>query len=158
MSYALPKSNALETSPEAKADPDAMQLAVARHDHILADAVTANAGTVFKGTGDGVYAVLKGIGKLGVDADRTREDLDMNWAVLAEAIQTVMRRYDVPEPYEKLKTLTRGQGGIDAETLRDFISKLDIPEAARSGLMNLAPASYLGNAAVQARGLNLESN
>ncbi|MDA9983353.1 adenylosuccinate lyase, partial [Gammaproteobacteria bacterium] len=96
-------------------------------------------------------SVMKGIAKLGVDTKRTEQDLDQNWAVLAEAIQTVMRRYKVPEPYEKLKDLTRGQDHVDAARLHDFISGLDIPDDAKSKLLELSPATYIGNAAQQAK-------
>ena len=97
-------------------------------------------------------SVMKGLANLGVDAKRTEQDLDQNWAVLAEAIQTVMRRYQVPKPYEKLKDLTRGQDHVDAGRLRDFISGLAIPEDAKSKLLELSPATYIGNAVQQAKG------
>ncbi len=93
---------------------------------------------------------LKGLGKLEVDPERLAADLDANWEVLAEAIQTVMRRHGIDQPYEKLKALTRGQR-IDPERLRDFIETLDLPEPARARLLALTPASYTGNAAEQAR-------
>ena len=91
-------------------------------------------------------ASLKGIGKLEVDAVRIATDLDQAWEVLAEPIQTVMRRYGIPEPYEKLKALTRGQR-IDAATLHAFIATLSLPEAARQQLLALTPSSYIGYAA-----------
>ena len=75
-----------------------------------------------------------------------------NWEVLAEPIQTVMRRYAIDEPYEKLKALTRGVG-ITQETLKSFIEQLDIPEAARKELLSLTPATYTGNAEQQAKGI-----
>ena len=84
------------------------------------------------------------------DTDRLTADLDRNWEVLAEAIQTVMRRYGVPEPYEKLKELTRGKV-IDRATLADFIRTLPIPEPAKNALLALTPQTYLGNAVEQAR-------
>ncbi len=91
---------------------------------------------------------LKGIGKLEVDAPGLLADLEANWEVLAEPVQTVMRRYGGKAPYEQLKALTRGQQ-VDAETLREFIAQLDIPEEARQQLLALTPSSYLGNAAAQ---------
>lgn len=94
-------------------------------------------------------STLKGISKLEVDARQMQEDLDANWSVLAEAIQTVMRRHGVEEPYEKLKALTRGQQ-IDAELLAKFVQNLEIPEAARRELLGLTPERYTGNAAEQA--------
>ena len=103
-------------------------------------------------------STLKGISKLEVDARRMQEDLDANWSVLAEAIQTVMRRHGVEEPYEKLKALTRGQQ-IDAELLAKFVQNLDIPEAARRELLGLTPERYTGNAAEQAAQIaNLRSH
>ena len=93
---------------------------------------------------------LRGIGKLQVNPARLADDLAANWEVLAEAIQTVMRRYGVPEPYEKLKDLTRGKGGISAESLQTFIGALAIPETAKQELLALTPARYIGNAPAQA--------
>ncbi|HYM47942.1 MAG TPA: adenylosuccinate lyase, partial [Burkholderiaceae bacterium] len=93
---------------------------------------------------------LRGLAKLEVDAAKLAADLDDNWEVLAEPIQTVMRRYGVPEPYEKLKELTRGKQGITKESLHAFIRNLPIPDAARTHLLALTPATYLGNAADQA--------
>ncbi|MCX2794993.1 adenylosuccinate lyase [Microbulbifer thermotolerans] len=95
-------------------------------------------------------ATLKGLGKLEINRERLSEDLDNAWEVLAEPIQTVMRRYDIEEPYEKLKALTRGQG-ITQDTLKAFINKLEIPEDAKQSLLALTPASYIGNAADQAK-------
>jgi adenylosuccinate lyase len=94
--------------------------------------------------------VLKGVSKLELDRDRLAEDLADNWEVLAEAVQTVMRRYGIEEPYEKLKALTRGQR-ITAESLQAFINDLDLPAEAREALLALTPASYCGNAAEQAK-------
>jgi len=95
---------------------------------------------------------LKGLGKLEVNATALAADLDDNWEVLAEPIQTVMRRYGIEQPYEQLKALTRGQR-VDRETLRAFIADLAIPDEARQRLLALTPASYTGNAAAQARKL-----
>jgi adenylosuccinate lyase len=93
---------------------------------------------------------LRGIGRLEVDRNRLQQDLDANWEVLAEPIQTVMRRYGVPEPYEKLKALTRGKHGMTRETLHAFIEGLAIPDDAKQRLLALTPAGYTGNAATQA--------
>ncbi|MBS1221261.1 MAG: adenylosuccinate lyase [Proteobacteria bacterium] len=95
---------------------------------------------------------LKGLGKLEVNATALAADLDDNWEVLAEPIQTVMRRYGIEQPYEQLKALTRGQR-VDRETLRAFIADLAIPADAKQRLLALTPASYTGNAAAQARKL-----
>ncbi|MGD8812252.1 MAG: lyase family protein, partial [Thioalkalispiraceae bacterium] len=95
---------------------------------------------------------LRGISKLEVNEQKTAEYLDNNWEVLAEPIQTVMRRYGIEQPYEKLKELTRGQR-IDANGIREFVSKLDIPEQAKQELMAMTPASYIGNAIEQAKNI-----
>ncbi|WP_250460796.1 adenylosuccinate lyase [Microbulbifer litoralis] len=95
-------------------------------------------------------ATMKGLGKLEINEARLAEDLDNAWEVLAEPIQTVMRRYNIEEPYEKLKALTRGQG-INRETLKIFVEKLEIPEEAKKSLLELTPARYIGNAAEQAK-------
>jgi adenylosuccinate lyase len=93
---------------------------------------------------------LKGIGKLEVNEPALAADLDDNWEVLAEPIQTVMRRYGIEQPYEQLKALTRGQR-VDRATLRAFIADLAIPDEAKQRLLALTPATYTGNAADQAR-------
>jgi adenylosuccinate lyase len=93
---------------------------------------------------------LKGISKLQVNTGRIDEDLNDSWEVLAEPIQTVMRRYGIPEPYEKLKALTRGQA-ITATALTTFIESLDLPSEVKASLQALTPASYTGNAAYQAQ-------
>ncbi len=92
----------------------------------------------------------RGLDKLEVSRERLAEDLDGSWEVLAEAVQTVMRRYGVPHPYEQLKELTRGKA-IDAQALRRFVDGLAIPEAARTELRALTPARYTGLAAELAR-------
>jgi adenylosuccinate lyase len=95
-------------------------------------------------------STLRGCGKLEVNDERLQADLMSNWEVLAEPIQTVMRRYAIEEPYEKLKALTRGKG-INQETLKNFIEQLEIPETARKQLLDLTPATYTGNAEQQAK-------
>jgi len=93
---------------------------------------------------------LRGIGKLEVNPQRLAEDLDTNWEVMAEPIQTVMRRYGIKDPYEKLKELTRGKNGISRESLQSFIDGLAIPASAKQQLLAMTPATYLGNATAQA--------
>lgn len=93
---------------------------------------------------------LKGIGKLELNAHAIHADLNAAWEVLAEPIQTVMRRYGIEKPYEKLKALTRGKQ-IDQQTIHDFVQELAIPEAAKAGLLALTPANYIGNASQQAK-------
>ena len=95
-------------------------------------------------------SIEKGMKKLEADAWRLGRDLDDNWEVLGEAIQTVMRRYGLPEPYEQLKRLTRGQK-IGRDAIRAFVQELQIPQADRDRLLAMTPASYLGNAAQQAK-------
>lgn len=95
-------------------------------------------------------SALKGMSKLEADPARMAEDLDGCWEVLAEAIQTVMRRYGIEAPYEKLKELTRGQA-ITQEKLHGFINGLDIPTTEKERLLILTPATYIGNASEQAR-------
>jgi adenylosuccinate lyase len=99
----------------------------------------------------GYESLLRGLGKLEANPARLAEDLDHNWEVLAEPIQTVMRRYGLEKPYEQLKKLTRGQAGINRETLAAFIQELAIPDAAKQQLLEMTPASYIGNGAELAR-------
>jgi len=98
-------------------------------------------------------ATLKGISKLEINPQRLAEDLDNAWEVLAEPVQTVMRRYGIEKPYEKLIDLTRGQGGINPQTMRAFISQLDIPDGAKQSLLAMTPGSYTGNAIEQAKNI-----
>jgi len=97
-------------------------------------------------------ATLKGLSKLEINLAKITEDLANRWEVLAEPVQTVMRRYGIEKPYEQLKELTRGKP-IDEESLREFISKLDIPQEAKDALLALTPLSYLGSAEIQARNI-----
>lgn len=112
--------------------------------------------TVLRNLGVGIahgaiayQSALKGLGKLEVNAERIASDLDANWEVLAEPIQTVMRRHGIEQPYEKLKELTRGRK-IDAQALAEFIQGLELPDEAKQRLLEMTPASYTGNAADQA--------
>ena len=95
-------------------------------------------------------ALVKGLNKLELNAPRLARDLDESWEVLAEPIQTVMRRYGIAEPYEKLKALTRGQA-ITRQILEDFVSSLELPESARAQLLALSPDTYTGLAETIAR-------
>ncbi|NVK73557.1 MAG: adenylosuccinate lyase [Oceanospirillaceae bacterium] len=97
-------------------------------------------------------ATLKGISKLEINAPRLEEDLNNAWEVLAEPIQTVMRRYGIESPYEKLKELTRGRT-IDQATIEAFVDTLDMPEQAKAELKALTPSTYIGNAAAQAKAI-----
>ncbi len=118
--------------------------------------------TVLRNLGVGIahsmiayQATLKGISKLEINETAIAADLDNNWEVLAEAVQTVMRRHGIEKPYEKLKELTRGNK-LNAEGMREFIAKQDLPEAAKAYLSNLTPATYIGNAAAQAKRIREE--
>jgi adenylosuccinate lyase len=131
----------------------AAKLPVSRWQRDLSDS------TVLRSLGVGVAHSLiayqscqKGLGKLEVDAERLATDLDANWEVLAEAIQTVMRRYGIEKPYEKLKALTRGRR-VDAAGMKLFIDGLDLPATVKTRLHALTPAAYTGNAADQARAI-----
>jgi adenylosuccinate lyase len=115
--------------------------------------------TVLRNTGVAVAhcviafeSCLKGINKLQLNEVRTAEDLDNSWEVLAEALQTVMRRHGIEKPYEKLKDLTRDHA-VNRETLQVFIQALDLPPAVKQELESLTPASYIGNAREQAQSL-----
>jgi adenylosuccinate lyase len=94
----------------------------------------------------GFDSCLRGLNKLEANPQRLAEDLDNNWEVLAEPIQTVMRRYNVPNAYEQLKELTRGKSGINRDSLHAFISGLAIPDADKQRLLEMTPASYIGKA------------
>lgn len=100
----------------------------------------------------GYQSLLKGMGKLSVNQDRLHDDLDGNWEVLGEAIQTVMRRYGLPEPYEKLKELTRGKR-VDQQALEAFVDTLDLPREEKDRLKAMRPWTYIGNAEAQARAI-----
>jgi adenylosuccinate lyase len=99
----------------------------------------------------GWTSLRQGLGRLAVDPARLAADLDANWEVLAEPIQTVMRRYGVSNPYEKLKALTRGRAGITRDELHEFIDGLALPDDAKARLKALSPATYVGKAAELAR-------
>jgi adenylosuccinate lyase len=93
---------------------------------------------------------LKGLARIEADPARMLEDLEANWEVLAEAVQTVMRRHGLPDPYEQLKALTRGKR-VDGEAMRAFIRGLALPDADKARLLELTPGRYTGKAAELAR-------
>jgi adenylosuccinate lyase len=131
----------------------AAKLPVSRWQRDLSDStVLRNLGVAIAHCVIACESCLKGISKLQVNPQRTAEDLDHSWEVLAEALQTVMRRYGIEKPYEKLKDLTRDQA-VTRETLAEFIQTLDLPDAVKAELSSLTPASYTGNAADQARAI-----
>ena len=129
----------------------AEKLPVSRWQRDLTDStVLRNIGVGIAHTSIAIQATLKGVSKLELNADAIEADLNANWEVLAEPIQTVMRRYGIEKPYEKLKELTRGQR-ITPEQLRVFIEKLEIPADAKQALLELTPRSYTGYAEQLAR-------
>ena len=131
------------------------KLPVSRWQRDLTDStVLRNMGVGFGYSAIAYASTLKGIGKLEINLQRLAQDLDSSWEILAEPIQTIMRRYGIPEPYEKLKALTRGQS-INRQVLSDFVETLAIPEAARQAIRELTPASYIGNAVQQAMDIQL---
>ena len=115
--------------------------------------VLRSIGTAYGHSVVALHSLLKGLGKLQVDADRLAADLDASWEVLAEPIQTVMRRYGIENPYEQLKALTRGRV-ITAADLAAFIDGLELPAEALARLRALTPAAYTGNAADMAEMLD----
>lgn len=128
----------------------AQKLPISRWQRDLTDStVLRNLGVGFGHVFIALDSLLKGISKLEVNEADIAQDLDQNWEVLAEPIQTVMRRYGIKKPYEKLKRLTRGQR-VNKQIMQEFVESLDIPAAAKQQLMLLTPASYIGNAAEQA--------
>ncbi|MBU2098000.1 MAG: adenylosuccinate lyase, partial [Gammaproteobacteria bacterium] len=131
----------------------AEKLPISRWQRDLTDStVLRSAGTGFAHSLIAYHATLKGLSKLSLNPAILQRDLDNSWEVLAEPIQTVMRRYGVEQPYEKLKELTRGQA-INESVLREFINKLDIPEQAKVSLRALRPDNYIGNAVEQAKSI-----
>jgi len=129
----------------------AAKLPVSRWQRDLTDSTVLRAlGTAFGHALIGFDALLRGLGKLSTNPERLAEDLDAAWEVLAEAVQTVMRRHGLPNPYEQLKALTRGHG-ITEEAMRGFIAALDLPADAKVRLGALTPASYVGLAERLAR-------
>ena len=132
----------------------AAKLPISRWQRDLTDStVLRNMGVGFGYSLIAYQATLKGVGKLELNTQKLARDLDEAWEVLAEPIQTMMRRYGIEQPYEKLKALTRGQA-ITPETLREFIAGLELPEDARKSLLELTPGAYTGNAEHQARELD----
>lgn len=129
----------------------AEKLPISRWQRDLTDStVLRNIGVGFAHSVIAYHATLKGLSKLSLAPEKLLADLDNSWEVLAEPIQTVMRRYNVEQPYEKLKALTRGQK-INQEVLEKFVDTLDIPEEAKAVLRALRPENYIGNAVEQAR-------
>ncbi|ASF45596.1 adenylosuccinate lyase [Methylovulum psychrotolerans] len=131
----------------------AEKLPISRWQRDLTDStVLRNIGVGIAHTSIAIQASLKGISKLQLNVEALEADLNANWEVLAEPIQTVMRRYGIEKPYEKLKELTRGQR-ITPEQMQVFISQLDMPDEAKAALLALTPRGYTGYAQQLAEGL-----
>jgi len=129
------------------------KLPISRWQRDLTDSTVQRAIGTALGHGMVAYqALLKGLSKVAVNEARLAQDLEQSWEVLAEAVQTVMRRYGLPSPYEQLKALTRGQG-MNAESMRSFIDTLELPADAKARLLALTPARYIGLAASLSREL-----
>ncbi len=130
----------------------AEKLPISRWQRDLSDStVLRNMGVALGHSLLGWQSLAQGLGKLAVDEAAIAADLDANWEVLAEPIQTMMRRYGVPNSYERLKTLTRGVTGMTRESLHAFIDGLPIPAEAKARLKALTPATYIGKAAELAK-------
>jgi adenylosuccinate lyase len=128
------------------------KLPVSRWQRDLTDStVLRNMGVALGYTLLAYESCLKGLNKLEVNAQRVTDDLNSSWEVMAEPIQTVMRRYNIENAYDKLKELTRGQSGINRDSLRAFIETLPIPEAEKLRLLQLSPETYIGRAAELAK-------
>jgi adenylosuccinate lyase len=126
-----------------------LKLPISRWQRDLTDStVLRNLGVGFAHSLIAYQSLLKGLNKLEINADVIEADLNASWEVLAEPIQTVMRRYGIENPYEKLKELTRGKA-ITQEAFREFIQTLEIPDDARENLLRLTPQNYIGNAVEQ---------
>lgn len=130
----------------------AEKLPISRWQRDLTDStVLRNMGIAFGYSLLGYDSCLRGLNKLEANFARLAEDLDSSWEVLAEPIQTVMRRYGIENPYEQLKALTRGKGGINKESLHAFVQTLKIPADAKQMLLEMTPASYTGIASALAK-------
>jgi adenylosuccinate lyase len=129
------------------------KLPISRWQRDLTDStVLRNIGTGWAYSLIAYEASLKGLSKLELNAAVIDADIDRSWEVLAEPIQTVMRRYRIAEPYEKLKALTRGKG-ITAAALKEFVETLDVPNDVKKQLLALTPRTYIGNAVAQAKSI-----
>ena len=129
----------------------AEKLPISRWQRDLTDStVLRNIGVALGYTVLSYDSCLRGLGKLEVNADRIQDDLEDAWEVLAEPVQTVMRRYGIDNPYEQLKALTRGKG-IEKQDLHEFIRRLELPQSAKDALLKMTPASYTGIASTLAK-------
>jgi adenylosuccinate lyase len=124
----------------------AQRLPLSRWQRDLVDStLLRNIGVCFAYSFIAYQSLQKGLQRLSVNEEKMRADLEAQWDILAEAIQTIMRRYDIAEPYEKLKTLTRGKA-LNEENLKTFIQTLDLPKNVKNQLLQLKPSDYIGYA------------
>ncbi len=132
----------------------AAKLPISRWQRDLTDStVQRNFGVAIAYVMIAIKSAVRGLGKLQANPEAISRDIDQSWEVIGEAVQTVMRRYGVAEPYEKLKELTRGQV-VDQKLMQDFIRSLDIPDDAKKRLLELTPSSYTGLAESLAKKLS----
>ena len=128
-----------------------MKLPISRWQRDLTDStVLRTLGMGFAHSSIAYQSALRGLSKLDINPAALAQDLDNNWEVLAEPIQTVMRRYGIDQPYEKLKELTRGKS-VNQQTMQAFVETLDMPQEAKDILLAMTPANYIGNAVEQAK-------
>lgn len=131
----------------------AMKLPISRWQRDLTDStVIRTLGVGFAHSSIAYQSAMRGLNKLDINPAALEKDLDNNWEVLAEPIQTVMRRYGIEQPYEKLKELTRGKS-VDQAAMQAFVEKLDIPQDAKDTLLAMTPMNYIGNAVEQAKNI-----
>jgi adenylosuccinate lyase len=122
-----------------------LKLPISRLQRDLTDStVLRNIGVPFGHTLIGINSTLKGLGKLLVNTTKIEYDLNNNWAVIAEGIQTILRKEGYPNPYEALKNLTRTNSSIDREAIQNFIEQLDVEENVKSQLKTITPFNYTG--------------
>ncbi len=130
-----------------------MKLPISRWQRDLTDStVIRTLGVGFAHSSIAYQSAMRGLNKLEVNPPALEAELDNNWEVLAEPIQTVMRRYGIEKPYEKLKELTRGKR-VNQQIMQEFVQSLDIPEEAKAQLMEMTPMNYIGNAVEQAKNI-----
>jgi adenylosuccinate lyase len=131
----------------------AMKLPISRWQRDLTDStVLRTLGMGFAHSSIAYQSALRGLSKLEINPAELEKDLDSNWEVLAEPIQTVMRRYGIEKPYEKLKELTRGKS-VDQKIMQDFVNNLDMPQEGKDLLINMTPMNYIGNAIEQTKNI-----
>ncbi len=151
---AHPKRRISKSRKRQKRSHLALKLPVSRWQRDLSDSTVLRViGAAYGHSVVAMSSLLKGLSRLEVNSERLAEDLDASWEVLAEPIQTMMRRYGIENPYEQLKSLTRGKQ-ITRADLEAFINGLDLPNESRQALLALTPSLYTGNAEQMAKTIN----